>query len=157
MPAGRRHYDRKFNATAECWSVFEEVLAGEFENAVLFGRVHQLSVDAYTVQHAGGPHPDKSVCIHLAGLYLTQAEGLAPVRVAPFLQRLAARPAWPHLDPPAERAAITVFDVAMADSPEVHATRVLEWAAEVWRAWRPYHGVARDLIRSVIDPPPRAG
>ena len=70
MPISQRDYDRKFYASAECWSVFEEVLAAEFQSAVLFGQVHQLTVDTYAVQHAGGHHPDKSVCVHLVGLHL---------------------------------------------------------------------------------------
>ena len=70
LAAGTQGYERKFNASAECWSVFEEVLAKEFQSAPLFGQVHQLTVDAFAVQHAGGRHPDKSVCIHLVGLHL---------------------------------------------------------------------------------------
>src|SRR5438093_4006756 len=50
MPTGSRTYNRKFNASAECWSVFEDVLAKEFQSAFLFGQVHQLTVDAYAVQ-----------------------------------------------------------------------------------------------------------
>ena len=51
MPLSERTYDRKFYASAECWSLFEEVLAAEFQNPVLFGQAHQLTVDSYAVQH----------------------------------------------------------------------------------------------------------
>ncbi len=152
MPLSERSYDRKFNASAECWSVFEEVLAREFQDAVLFGQVHQLTVDAYAVQHAGGQHPDKSVCIHLVGLHLVLERGLAPVRVPPLLQRLARRASWPHLDPPAQRESLTVRDVALAGSPQDHASRVREWAAQVWRAWSAHHAAARTLAE-VLDGP----
>jgi hypothetical protein len=151
MPFGERSYDRKFYASAECWSLFEEVLAAEFQNAVLFGQVHQLTVDAYAVQHAGGRHPDKSVCVHLSGLYLMLERGVAPVEVPPLLQRLASRACWPHLDPPEKHASMTVYDVALADSPQTHAQRVREWAAEVWRAWSPHHDVARELARDLVS------
>jgi hypothetical protein len=103
-------------------------------------------VDAYAVQHAGGRHPDKSVCIHLAGLCLVMERGVAPTKVPPLLQRIADRESWSHPVPPEERATLTVFDVALAESPEAHAARVREWAAEVWRAWSPNHGIARELI-----------
>jgi len=155
LPVGERGYDRKFHASAECWSVFEEVLAAEFQNAVLFGQVHQLTVDTYAVQHAGGRHPDKSVCIHLAGLYLVIERKVPPVEVPPRLQRLAGRASWPHLDPPEERASLTVRDVALAGSPETHALRVKEWSAQVWRAWSPHHDVARDLARDLVWPADR--
>ena len=71
--------------------------------------------------------------------------GVRPTDVAPRLQRLAGRAPWPHLEPPAERAALTVRDVALAGSPEVHVRRAKAWAAEVWRVWAPHHAVARAL------------
>lgn len=149
MPLSRRSYDRKFNASAECWSLFEEVIAAEFQNPVLFAQVHQLTADAYAVQHAGGPHPDKSVCIHLMGFYLTLERGVTPMEVPPLQQRLARRASWPHLAPPHERTPLTVFDVALADSPQMHALRVRRWAREVWRIWSPRHDVARELAKDL--------
>ena len=149
MPPSQRLYDRKFNASAECWAVFEEVLAREFQNAPLFGQVHQLSVDAYAVQHAGGRHPDKSVCVHLVGLHLAIERGIQPVEVATHLRRVARRAAWPHLHPPTERATLTVRDVALADSTPTHARLVREWAAQVWRAWSPHHAAARELAEGL--------
>jgi len=145
MPSGGREYTRKFHASAECWSVFEQVLAAEFGNAVLFGQVHQMTVDAYAVQHAGGNHPDKSVCVHLAGLCLMLEKGVAPVRVPPLLQRIARRAAWPHLEPPAGLASMTIRDVALSGSMEAHVERVRRWAGEVWELWRPHHAAAHEL------------
>ena len=155
MPLSERSYDRKFQASAECWSLFEEVLASEFQNPVLFGQVHQLTVDTYAVQHAGGQHPDKSVCIHLVGLYLVLERGVAPVKVPPLLQHVASRASWPHLEPPDEGASLTVYDVALADSPQTHALHVRKWAAEVWRAWSPHHHVARELAKNLVGPAER--
>jgi len=151
MPASDLVYDRKFHASAQCWSVFEEVLATEYQNSVLFGQVHQLTVDAYAVQHAGGAHPDKSVSIHLLGLYLVLERGVAPMQVPPLLQRRAEAASWPHLEPPEERAALTVFDVGMAGSPQEHARLVQEWASQVWRAWAPHHGAAARLAAGLLD------
>lgn len=152
MPLSARSYDRKFHASAECWSVFEEVLAAEFQNAVLFGQVHQLTVDTYAVQHAGGRHPDKSVCVHLVGLYLMLERGVAPMEVPPLLQRLASGASWLYLDPPEARATLTVYDVAIAETPQTHALVVREWAAQVWKVWSPHHDAARELARSLFGP-----
>jgi len=150
LPAGDRAYDRKFHASAECWATFEEVLAREFQDAVLFGQVHQLTVDTYAVQHAGGRHPDKSVCVHLTGLCLALEKGVRPADVPRKLQGLVVARRWPHLAPPEERAGRTVQDVALADSPQAHVLRTREWAAEVWRVWSPHHDTARDLAREVL-------
>ena len=149
-PVSERGYDRKFNASAECWSLFEEVLAAEFQNPVLFGQIHQLTVDTYAVQHAGGQHPDKSVCLHLVGLYLMLERDISPVKVPPLLQRLSNRAIWPHLDPPEKRASLTVHNVALADSPPTHAQRVREWAAQVWRAWSQHHNVIREVTKDLF-------
>jgi hypothetical protein len=135
MPAGSAiPYDGYFNASNECWSVFTEVVGREFSNAVLFGQVHHLTVEAYAVQHAGGPHPDKSIDIHLAGLYLMMERSVRPSAVAPYMQKLADRVRdWPHFDPPApDRWEQTIFDVAIAND---HVAAVSEWSAGVWEAW----------------------
>jgi len=146
-PATGVVYDRKFHASAECWALFEEVIGREFESAVLFGQAHQLTVDAYAVQHAGGAHPDKSVAIHLAGLHLALERGLRLTEVPVWLQRIAAAaPGWPHLDVPAPRArGLTIRNVAEARSQERHVAAVRAWAAQVWETWRPHHAAARTL------------
>jgi hypothetical protein len=150
LPRIDRAYDRKFHASAECWATFEEVIAREFQDAVLFGQAHQLTVDTYAVQHAGGRHPDKSVCVHLTGLYLALEKGMAPADVPRKLQLLVVPRAWPRLPPPEERAKLTVHSVALAHSPQEHVLRVREWAAEVWRIWGPHHGAARDLAGNLL-------
>ena len=123
------------------------MLGSEFGNAILFGGVHQLTVDTYAVQHAGGPHPDKSIAIHLCGLHLVLERGVAPTSVPRLHQRLAdAVQAWPHFPPPADRGRLTVLDVALADSVGAHIQMVREWARVVWGAWSPYHAEVADLV-----------
>lgn len=141
MPASdRASYQDYYNTSAECWHVYTEVLGSEYGNAVLFGQVHQLTVDTYAVQHAGGAHPDKSIAIHLSGLHLALERGMAPTKVPRLLQRLAETvQAWPHFPPPTDRGTLTVLDVALSDSVEAHIETVREWAGVMWGAWSPYH------------------
>jgi hypothetical protein len=147
MPGGNTTaYDGYFNASNECWSLFTEVIEREFSNAVLFGQVHHLTVEAYAVQHPGGAHPDKSIDIHLAGLYLMIERNVAPSAVAPYMQKLAERVRdWPHFDAPDSNAwTQTIFDVAMADD---HVAAVREWSAGVWEVW----SAQRDLVAALLD------
>ena len=150
MPASERaSYDGRFNASPECWMVFTEVIGAEFDNAVLFGQVHQLTVDAYAVQHAGGPHPDKSVAVHLTGLYLVIERGVPATSVPPLLQRLATNVReWPHFEPPAISWSLTIFDVAMADD---HVAAVREWSGEVWRGWAAHHPAIAQFVAGQFD------
>jgi hypothetical protein len=127
----------------ECWSVYTEVLAAEYSNAPLFGQVHQLTVDAYAAQHAGGPHPDKSVAVHLVGLYLVIERGLKSPEMPPRLQQLAESVReWPHFEAPKTDWPITILDVALADD---HAAKVREWSGMVWRAWEAQHAAVAEL------------
>ena len=84
------HFDGYYNCSAECWRVYTEVLEKEYSNPALFGQVHQMTVDSYAVQHAGGPHPDKSVDVHLVGLHLVLNDGVRSPEVPARLQRLAS-------------------------------------------------------------------
>ena len=58
-------------ASAGCWAVYTEVLAREYQD-MRFMRVHQQTVDAYTVQHPGVEErrATRSVAVHLISIYL---------------------------------------------------------------------------------------
>ncbi|HEU4509390.1 MAG TPA: DUF5946 family protein [Pyrinomonadaceae bacterium] len=136
-----------YNVSEECWDLYTEVLGRECCDAVVFGQVHQLTVDSYAVQHAGGPHPDKSLGVHLYGLYLALEKGIRSPYIPPLLQQLvAAIEVWPHYVPPTERAALTVFDVAFCDTTEDHIRVVKDWAQAVWETWSKHHAEVASLV-----------
>jgi hypothetical protein len=148
MPANTNSAYRSYYRTnAECWDLYTEVLGTEYSNAVLFGQVHQLTVDTYAVQHAGEPHPDKSVGVHLSGLYLGLVQGIRSPYIPPLLQRLATEiDVWPHYEPPTDTGSLTVFDVAFCDSTEDHIRIVRQWAQTVWESWSDHHAEVARLI-----------
>lgn len=153
-PSEMAVYDGYYNTSPECWSVYSEVLSKEYSNAVLYGQVHQLTVDAYAVQHAGGSHPDKSVGIHLAGLYLILEQEVSPPDVPSLHKRLARSvEQWPHFDPPVpqDEKQLTVLQVALADAVEEHLERSREWANQIWEMWTPYHDVIAKLTAQHLD------
>jgi hypothetical protein len=153
MPASSRPIKQGYyNTSMECWGLYTEVLCAEYSNAFLFGQVHQLTVDTYSSQHAGGPHPDKSVVVHLAGLFLMLERGIRPPNVPPFLQRLGAGvETWPHFTPPADVGPMTVFDIALCESPEEHMKAVREWARIVWDCWSEHHAELSSFISRHLD------
>lgn len=141
-----------YNSSAECWDLYTEVLGEEYNNAVLAGQVQQLTVDAYAVQHAGGPHPDNSVGIHLSGLYLMFEKGVRPPYVPPILHRLATNlRVWPHFPPPDQKGGLTICDVAMCSSAQDHIRIVREWAQSVWVSWTQYHSELASIISNHIS------
>ena len=149
---GAPPYDGYFNTSPECWSLFTEVIGREFGNSVLFGAVHRLTVDAYAVQHAGGEHPDKSVDIHLIGLYLALECAVPLARIAPLFQRLANRiNYWPHLPPPRFRGRMTIRDVADTQSVNEHIEAVNAWARSVWSAWSSCQDKIAGFVRENLN------
>ena len=124
------------NASEVCWQLYGEVAAHEAAHVAVLGRLHQLTVDTYGAQHAGGSAARIGVAFALIGLRLSLDEGWSGEEVRDAHQYLAANfREWPEFAPPAERKWMTVYDVALATSPDEHARLVLRWAAEAWAAW----------------------
>jgi hypothetical protein len=132
---------------AGCLKIFEEILAREFSD-YRYGRIHRLTVDAYSLQH-----PDeymrsgKSFAAHLTGIY-SALECEDSLSVNQTVQK------WLSMNPkierptqlPAQRGDLTIAYIHSAANAEEHTRRVQEWARDVWAAWVEYHELARRLI-----------
>jgi hypothetical protein len=138
---------RYMTGSPGCWLVYGDVIAHEYSNAVL-GRWHQLTVDAYAVQHPGGQDrvARQSVAIHLMSLCAILEHGAsvadAPRRLHGWAKQ---RRAFEWLEPPSSLGAVTVADAraAIAGNPERYAATVRRWADAAWKAWEPHHGRVR--------------
>jgi hypothetical protein len=141
-------------ASPACWARYGEILAREYEDPALFSHVHQLTVDAYAVQHPGVPERRsiQSVALHLATLCLVFERGADQSDGPRLHRRIIERPVWHWLEPPRPNGTLTVLDVLAATSSAQHEARVRAWAENVWRAWTPHHAT----VRSWLDQsPPR--
>jgi hypothetical protein len=113
--------------------------------------IHRMSVDTYAVQHPGVPEPRaiRSVAVHLMGLCLVLERGFTPEaatsRVGGLVER--ASPSW--LEPPVPNGTLTV-EHPLAAAPQEHATRVREWAEDVWRSWQPHHPTVHAWLDSYL-------
>ncbi len=134
---------------AGCLKLFEEVIAREFGD-YRYGRVHRLTVDAYSLQH-----PDeymrsgKSFAAHLTGM--CAALESRDVEEAQGANRtvqkwLSTNPTIEKPDIPARRGRLTVAHVHAAADADEHVSRVREWARDVWGAWAEHHELARRLV-----------
>lgn len=131
-----------------CWAVYGEVLAREYQNPAFMAR-HQLTVDAYAVQHPGEPVPAarRSVLFHLVSLCAVFERGRSPTEANRILQRLGGLdldPEW--LAPPDDLGSITVLDVVEARGFEDHLAAVERWARSAWGAWSAHHPHVRAWI-----------
>ncbi len=155
QPASGQPPDRRQNASAECWAVYGEVLGFELNHLVPLGQYHQLMVDTYGAQHAGGDALGIRVAYSLVGLFLALERGRDGLEVRRAHQRMGKpEPSWPSFDRPPSVGAITVLDVAeagvRADSVAGHADAVGRWARSVWQAWSPQHQAAAALTERLL-------
>src|ERR1044071_3402608 len=137
---------------AGCLRIFEEIIAREFSD-YRYGRVHRLTVDAYSLQH-----PDKymrsgkSFAAHLTGACaaLEHEDALAlnqTVQKWLSTNPQVEKPA--HL--PERRGDLNITYVHSAPDADEHVKRVREWAREVWGAWAEHHALARQLIKEATS------
>lgn len=139
-------------ASPACWELYGEVLVREY-GAYAAHANHRIGVDAYAAQHPGEPGSQSthSVAMHLMRLCLVFERGMRPEAgraVAPRLLSQPAGVAW--LQPPRDRGAITVADVAAAGNLAEHERRVGEWGRSVWEAWAPHHATVRRWLDEVL-------
>ena len=128
-----------------CWLMYSEVLAREYGD-MRYTPAHQLTVDAYAVQHPGVPErrAAQSVAIHLVGLCLSLERERGPIELPRLRQRMAApKRVFPWLPPPDSLGDVTVVDVHAAETPEAHRVVVDRWARSAWEAWSPHHAQVR--------------
>jgi hypothetical protein len=141
-------YDGYFNSSPECWVVFEEVLAVASSNPE-YAPVYQLIIDAYAAQHAGGKHPDRSVLVHLAGLYANFDLQVPYADIPTLLQRLSAQNrSWPRLEPPEFPSPLTILELALAEGSADFITRAGTWSFSVWNSWAEQHEFVAKFVNS---------
>lgn len=132
---------------AGCRKLFEEILAREFSD-YRYGRIHRLTVDAYSLQH-----PDeymrsgKSFAAHLTGMCAAQ-ESDDTLTINQRVQKWLSTN--PQIEKPAQipkqRGELTITYIHSASDADEHIKRVREWARDVWNAWVEHHELARHLI-----------
>ncbi|HEX8287546.1 MAG TPA: DUF5946 family protein [Pyrinomonadaceae bacterium] len=134
---------------AGCLKLFEEVIAKEFTD-YSFGKIHRLTVDAYSLQH-----PDKymrsgkSFAAHLTGI-CAALEFNDALTVNQTVQKWLS--SNPNIEKPAElpqrKGELTITFIKNAADADEHVKRVREWARDVWNAWFEHHDLAKQLIRN---------
>lgn len=140
LPAGAASEPSRLHSTPSCEAVLDEILGYQFQHPVML-RYHQLTVDTYGAQHAGGAAPQIRVGYSLAGLWLALEHGFSAEDVRAVHRRMGdPTAAWPVFEPPAlPQRWLTVLDVAEAGvrqhSDGGHARAAGQWAESVWNAW----------------------
>ena len=143
------------SASAACWAVYGQVLARSYTDPGCRA-VHQMVVDAYAAQHAGGTsrREVQSVGLCLMTLCLFVEDGVDPAQ-GPALhkQMVTHRPDFTWLAPPHQRGLMTVADVLSAHDADEHCRLVREWGRQVWQAWARHHATIRAWNTQALTSP----
>lgn len=137
-------------STAGCWSSYGDLLAREYENPVLFGAVHRLTVDAYALQHPGDTNDRRaiqSVWVHYAALQLV-FEHKRPLADIPSVMQKLAGGSFPPLPTIPERFAVTHADV-IARPIDNHSALVRDWAHCAYDAWSGLNQPTKELLNRI--------
>ena len=133
---------------AGCQAAFDELSAGAWTSSAR-GAVHNLVVDAYSMQHPEDyGRSAKSYAAHLTGLCCGVELG-GDARIYWAIPRWldgAAAPAKPPLI--VSRGVLTIAHVRSARGDAEHGERVRAWAASVWEAYASQQDVARAWLRA---------
>jgi hypothetical protein len=144
LPETRTRADYVGSATG-CWQLYTELLAREYSD-IRYAAAHQLTVDAYMIQHPGVSErrSAQSVAVHLVGLCLMLERGRTALELPGLRKRFVElHPQFPWLAPPASVGELTVLDILGAASPEEHRALVDRWAGATWQAWSAHHQQVR--------------
>ncbi len=143
------------SASAACWAMYGQVLARSYTNPG-YRAVHQVVVDSYAAQHAGGTsrREVQSVGLCLMTLCLFVENGVDPAQ-GPTLhkQMVAHRPDFTWLTPPDQRGLMTIADVFRARDADEHSRLVRDWGRQVWQAWAPHHATIRAWNAQALTSP----
>ena len=128
-----------------CWALFCDVLGREFSDRA-YWPVHQLTVNAYALQHAAS-----NPALHLLALCLRFEHGLSDEQILPVMRRVAKdKNALPSVETPSVTNEVMVLDVYAAKNAQGHIAAVERWARAVWGGWRDSHEAVRKLAQSLI-------
>lgn len=117
-------------STPGCWARYNEVLAREYSD-YSYMQVHNLTVDAYSIQHSGLPNPQtiNSANIHLSSLYAHFKQQVAISELGKVKQKLAQfKNEFIWLEPPVDLGYLTINDVWVAENSVEHCDYVKKWA-----------------------------
>jgi len=140
----------RLSASDACWKLFGELSAYTISAGADF--IHQHAVDTYQAQHAVRSASRIGIAFSLIGLCLAIERGATGLQVQRAHMYLgSAKKSWPELDPPRERAALTVRDVLEARPGDPRNAVLMQWAKAVWETWAHAHEWTRAACDDLLS------
>ena len=133
-----------------CQLAFDQLSARAWSDGG-FAAVHNLVVDLYALQHVESYcESAKSYAAHLVGLCCAIEHNADPNVYRAIARWLDGRVKLARPPTLEFRGSMTIADIVSTSDPEVYRKWVLEWAENVWDAYRSQHEVARQYLVQVL-------
>jgi len=137
----------RYNASAQCLALFHTLSGIHFDEADP-AFIHQVAVDCYGAQHAGGPARPITAVFSLVGLCLHLEHGFTGKQVQAAHAAMArGQKNWPVLLAPSVRYPVTVDSVVQCETASARTVQLKVWAQATWDAWRSEQMWVRSIIR----------
>ncbi|MBO9727273.1 MAG: hypothetical protein J7623_01415 [Chitinophaga sp.] len=139
----------RYNASGECLDLFQQLSARTFalEHPDFH---HQLAIDAYSAQHAGGIAKGITTAYALIGLYLA-LELRYTGRQVQHIHSIIPKQQWGPITPPGQPAAITVQEVLKAGTNDALYAAIRKWAKSVWDSWALHHEWVKEKASPFVE------
>jgi uncharacterized protein DUF5946 len=142
---------RYMGSSPGCWEAFGVLLEMDYSSEG-YWRSHQLTVDAWAVQHPGveARVTLQSVAVHLIGLHLQLTKGTLPGReIVAVRRRMVEKYKAGELGriwKPAgsDMGELNVLHMFETNTPEEYYQHAREWAQSAYDSYSEYH----ELLRS---------
>lgn len=138
-------------AVHNCWKMYSEILAREFENPEYF-KIHRITVDSYAAQHIGDQtdrRARQSANLHLIALYLYYEKKTPIAIILEFLRKTTVnKHDWPAVEQLTKASWLTVHDIITATTAQEHYTIVIKWGKSVWDSYKDQHAA---IVRTYED------
>jgi hypothetical protein len=149
MPVGNPEIPAtaRYNASVECLGLFHRLSGIHFDEADP-AFIHQVAVDCYGAQHAGGPAKPIAAVFALVGLCLHLEHGFTGKQVQAAHTALGrTQKHWPALPAPTARFPVTVESVVACATASSRTVQLKVWAQATWEAWRGEQMWVRSIVR----------
>ncbi len=140
--------NERFNASGECFKLFSELSFFTLSNNDK-RFIHQLIVDAYGAQHAGGCTKDITVIFALIGLCLVVERNYTGKQVQ-LLHIRISKQNWSYLEPPKHPASIKINDVVKVITDSQKELLIHNWVKAVWDSWAEQHNYIRKITNNLV-------
>ena len=108
-------------------------------------------MDTYAAQHSGLNVKPITTAFALIGLYLTFERGYTGKEVQRAHMILGkVHRQWSLINPPKEKAALTVLNVVLGLTEEIYREHINAWGKSVWLLWSPQHENIGKLVEMYL-------